>query len=290
MLKNEFIEVSISYRNKGHYEKLGYSPILNQNLKIKVEDLSSGSHVKVVAVCEICADEKKLMYCKYIDNKKRHGFYSCRKCSRQKAAMTSLERYGVENYAMTDEHRDRVEKTNLEKYGYKTNLQSPEYKKMIKKKLIEKYGEEDWFRIRNGKGSRKKSFELNDHVKSLKKNEIELSEERYSETPFYDDYLEYRKVCRRLTRQKSKKLFERWDGYDYYDGQYIRKYMNLPHNDVNYPTIDHKISVYHGYVNSVSPELICSDENLCITKRKINSLKCAETEESFIQTFSDNTQ
>ena len=34
-----------------------------------------------------------------------------------------------------------------------------------------------------------------------------------------------------------------------------------------------KISVYYGFKNNISPEELCKLDNLCITKRGINSSK-----------------
>ena len=58
--------------------------------------------------------------------------------------------------------------------------------------------------------------------------------------------------------------------------------FKLDHNDPNYPTIDHKISVYYGFKNSIDPNIIGSIDNLCITKRSINSSKRHLIEEEFI--------
>ena len=147
MIKNDKIEVFISYRNKTHYLKLGYSPIINENLEIYTKHLPTSSHVKVDVICSICNCESNLRYDKYILNVKRHGFYGCKKCSRQKAAMTSIDRYGVDNYSKTNEWKEKVENTNLKKFGYKTNLLSPIYIDKIKNILKEKYGTENFYNI-----------------------------------------------------------------------------------------------------------------------------------------------
>lgn len=102
MIKDKKIKVSISYRNINHYVKLGYRPSLGTELEIKTEGLPSSSHTKVDVICNICSKETTLMYCKYIENKKRLGFYGCKSCSSQKAVITSLEKYGVDNYSKTD--------------------------------------------------------------------------------------------------------------------------------------------------------------------------------------------
>ena len=113
MIKNEFIEVNISYRNITHYLKLGYIPVLNKSLKINIHDLPIVSHVKIEVICEICSKENKIMYCKYIDNKNRHGYYGCRKCSRQKAMMTCIDLYGVDSYNKTYECKEKIERKCL---------------------------------------------------------------------------------------------------------------------------------------------------------------------------------
>ncbi len=138
MIKQDKIKINISYRNITHYLKLGYNAMLNDVLEIDTTHLPFVSHVKIDVICQICNLENKIMYCKYLNNKERHGFYGCRKCSRQKAALTSIDKYGVDNYSKTDEFKRRVEETNLSKYGYKTNLISPEYKESFKKILKDK--------------------------------------------------------------------------------------------------------------------------------------------------------
>jgi len=100
----------------------------------------------------------------------------------------------------------------------------------------------------------------------------------------YDDseWHKYKLKVQQLTKKEMKKLFEQWDGYDYYDGEYIKDYDK---NDFkNYRTIDHKISISYGYNNNISPEIIGNKDNLCITKSYLNSMKSAKTtEKEFIE-------
>lgn len=72
MLKYEKINISISYRNITHYRKLGYNPILNEDLEIKTTDLPSSSHVKVDVICTLCNKDNNISYHKYIENITRH--------------------------------------------------------------------------------------------------------------------------------------------------------------------------------------------------------------------------
>ena len=89
-----------------------------------------------------------------------------------------------------------------------------------------------------------------------------------------DDFKKYRKLVNRLTMRFKKSLFDNWNGFDFYDNEYIKKNLTtIKSNDMNYPTIDHKISLFEGFNKNIPPYIIGGIENLCITKRKINLLK-----------------
>lgn len=280
MLVDEKILVNISYRNITHYRKLGYSPILNKNLEIFTVELPSSSHEVVSVKCELCNTERDLMYCKYIENKKRMGFYGCKSCSRNKAALTSLDKYGVDNYRKTEECRIRIEKTNMSKFGYKTNLLNPEYQIEIKKILKEKYNKENFYEINRFSKNNSKKFEINEMIYSLIRD-LSLIEEKYNNVIFNEDYFKYRRECRRLTNKSVELLLINWNGIDYYDGEYIKENFNLDSNHPNYPTIDHKISIYQGFINKIDINFVSSIENICITKRSINSSKRDKSESEF---------
>lgn len=91
----------------------------------------------------------------------------------------------------------------------------------------------------------------------------------------------YEKAVNKETYKFKKKLFSIWDGYDFYDGEYIAG--NFNHKVIGLrPSIDHKISIFYGFKNNISIEIIGNLDNLCITKRNINSSKCYKTENEFL--------
>jgi len=87
------------------------------------------------------------------------------------------------------------------------------------------------------------------------------------------EYELYRKEVTYWSKKHIKIIKETWDGYDYYDNEFIGDNWNLDYNDSNYPTVDHKYSILRGYLDNISAEKIGSIENLCITKRQINISK-----------------
>ena len=100
---------------------------------------------------------------------------------------------------------------------------------------------------------------------------------------FFDkiEFALYSKKVKSLTKSNKKLLYEKWNGYDYYDGEFIKGYQSLSHTHRFYPTIDHKISVWFGFHNGIPAEEISDLSNLCITKRYINSTKSKMIEEKF---------
>jgi hypothetical protein len=108
--------------------------------------------------------------------------------------------------------------------------------------------------------------------KTKKLFNIERSEDRHQNIDNISFRL-YKNEVRRLTKRNSKLLFDNWNGCDYYDDEYIKDNLSSTHTSDGYPTIDHKTSVYHGFKNNILASEIADINNLCITKRSINSSK-----------------
>ena len=65
------------------------------------------------------------------------------------------------------------------------------------------------------------------------------------------EFLKYSRNVRKLTLKLKTKLYDAWNGYDYYDNKYILENINLDSGDKNYPTIDHKKSVFYCFNNNM---------------------------------------
>lgn len=189
MIKENFIDIHISYRNITYYKNLGYSPEIDQIITIKPEHLAPVSHQKITAVCELCGNETVLRYYKYLENKNRHNFYSCKKCSNIKREKTSLQKFGVTNYAKTEECKEKISKNNMQKYGVKTTLLEKSTKEKIDKKIYELYGVKNILSSKEIKEKSKKTM--------LKK----YGSEHYSKTLDF-----YNKTYNRWEKDALKKL------------------------------------------------------------------------------------
>ena len=192
----------------------------------------------------------------------------CNVCKKQKnITYKNYMKYIKNNniYTCCKCNNGKREKTNMEKYGVR-NISKSEYSKQKQKQTnLLLYGHEYY-------------FQSDEFKNKLRKKLIEKGYKIYN-----DDYSNYCKTCESLTSKNKKELFEKWDGYDYYDNEYIKDNFKLNGNHKNYPTIDHKISQLYGFLNNIPPNDISKLENLCITKRYINSQKHSKTEDQFMK-------
>ena len=177
--------------------------------------------------------------------------------------------------------KDKIKKTNLEKYGISCALLSPDIKKKTKEKSLKLYGVEIPCTSLDSKKKRKQtnlekygSENIFQSIEFKKKMKIYKSENNLTIPPELDnEWNIYKNDVRRFTRMFKEELYNNWNGFDFYDNEFIQKYLTLHHNDKKYPTIDHKISIFDGFNKGIPADIIGDIKNLSITKRTINSSK-----------------
>lgn len=143
MLKpNQMVTVKWGTRNKNRLVSLGYKfTHIGDEVSVKAEDLSYGSPVKIIYICDYCREE---VTTKFMIYKRGHEFCkkdACKKCAHLKSRDAFMEKYGVTNPLQVKEFNDKQKETCLKKYGVEYALQN---KGLLKKKdntCIERYGE-----------------------------------------------------------------------------------------------------------------------------------------------------
>jgi hypothetical protein len=207
---------------------------------------------------------------------------------REKSKKTCIEKYGVESYSKTLQFKNdisinkdlillKIKDTLMIKYGvnWVSKINFVKLKKIENKEnidnlristCIERYGVDNVIKVKDIKDKRKNTMISNGLV--IPDNLL-------------DEWQLYKRKVKSVTRTNKKILYENWDGTDYYDSELIRGYLSYTHTHRFYPTIDHKISLYFGFNNGIDPNEIGSLENLCITKRFINSAKGKLIETNF---------
>jgi hypothetical protein len=143
MILKKKTEIKTSKKNEIWLKSKGYEFITGEIIDIKTEDINPGSHLEIDVKCDVCDNEKKLSFQKYIKNINNGGFYACcSKCSQEKVKKTSKEKFGSEYYMQTDEYKQRHKETCLEKYGVEHHTQNILVKDKQKETMLERYGVE----------------------------------------------------------------------------------------------------------------------------------------------------
>ena len=233
-----------------------------------------------------------------------------------KGKKTKLDKYGDENY----NNRESAFKTNEIRYGSYSQMKNSDVVKLGKLTKELRYGNSNYNNIDKIKEFWKNVDDdyMKEFVNKIKySKDMKYGDENYNNSnKMYNTKLErygfyytntektyntkvengiiktgdvlkewqlYKNSVKSFTRKNKKSLYENWDGYDYYDDEFIKGYLSNSHTHRFYPTMDHQISVFYGFKNSIDPNFIGSIENLCITKRFINSTKSKMTEEDFLK-------
>jgi len=285
MIITKVTQMRINKKNINHFTELGYEVNLKDVICIDPTELSKGSNVRIDVSCDRCGLERNIKYQSYIFNIERSldgKTYTCDRCSHEKIRETNIKKYGTEYYSKTKDFINKIKKTSMERFGLEHFSKTEDYIKNRTKTNMEKYGVENPFQLTDLiKSSMMDKYGV-DHPskikdlipnRELKRRKTKEKNGNWVKIDDLKDWNIYKNRVRTLTSRNKKELFENWDGKDYYDGEYIETYSNLNHNDPKYPTIDHRISIYHGFVNKIEPELISDISNLVITKRILNIKK-----------------
>jgi hypothetical protein len=154
MIIDEFINVKINSTNFKWYFEKGYGPFhKNDIIRIKINDLSVGSAVKIRVKCDICEKEMNMRYQYYLQRLKNKGYYVCFGCKEIKSKITNVERYGCEYGLQSKEIQNKSKDTCMKKYGVdniskvdyikesrKDNFKNINFKNKSKDTWMEKYG------------------------------------------------------------------------------------------------------------------------------------------------------
>jgi len=304
ILTKEIIKIVTQY-NFRIFKNYGFK--IGDEAIVPIEKWNRSSHEKVEVMCDICNSKKVIPYREYMNSFEKYNIYSCSsKCSQfknkitkkekygdenynnhQKCKNTCLEKYGVDNIFKDDLIKINIDKTKREKYG--SNFELIVFK--LRDVIYEKYGVDN---ISKYDDVKKKKIETSirnfgvTHPAKSDKVKNQVREKMINDGKWFKidskEYLVYENLVKSETKKNLK--FINWDGRDYYDGEFIFDNFNLNYNHPDYPTIDHKKSIRFGFENNIDYKIIGAIENLCYTKRRINSKKNKQNEKDFMKNFS----
>lgn len=221
---------------------------------------------------------------------------------KNKSKNTLISKYGVDSFSKTNEFKvklidinnnrtseqkqrilEKISNTVLDKFGTKHYFLSDDYKKKSKETFLLKYGNEIYANTENFKTKIKESMIINlgvDNPFKSDKVKAKIITTKILKGIINDytkiDKVTFKNYCRKidiLTKRNKIELLNNWDGTDFYDGADISKNFKLSNKHKNYPTIDHKISKFEGFIKKLTTENMSNIDNLCITTRSNNSKK-----------------
>jgi hypothetical protein len=189
MILNDFIEIKITKKNIDHFINFYKNIKLKDIIKVKPEQLQSGSNTRIDTKCEICGIERNIKYQAYyknINSCEDYPIYTCDKCSHVKIKSYNRKKWGVDYFSQTSDYTDKFKKTMKEKWGVEYAQQSDIIREKTKKTNLEKFGVENpffdndmiksKFKEKWGVDHPSKLKEINDKIKSTKeKNNTSLS-------------------------------------------------------------------------------------------------------------------
>ena len=163
------VEVKLWGSNIKHYNNLGYKGKNGDIITVKVEDLTKGSSIKILAKCDFCGEEKWVRYKDYLKCAE-NNIYSCINCrflkkprekkqvvkpnilnselshderkeiANKKRIETCLKKYGVPYALQSKVVRDKRNKTMMEKYNTIIPCQLEEFKQKKNETMMNRYG------------------------------------------------------------------------------------------------------------------------------------------------------
>ena len=292
MLLSKSVYIKAGAKNFNYFKNLGYDVKSSKELfEVNIEHLTSGSHTLVDVSCDYCGENLNVPYKRYIKYTEVCDKYSCSKieCSNQKIKDVCLVKYGVENPFQAEFVKEKSKKTLNEKYGVNHQMEIQEVKDKIKKTCLERYGVEhssksDEIKKRTIENTIMKygvEYTLKLPGEQLRRKITRIKNGNQIPDNMLTEYELYRRQVDNISDRLKIELLKTWNGYDYYDNEYIKDYFILKSNDKRYPTLDHKTSVIYGFLNNISVNDISSLNNLCFTKNKLNAQKGRLNEDQY---------
>ena len=145
LVPNQTFLVKINSNNLEHYKSRGYECNKSDEIIVRAEDLTKGSHQKVKIQCNGCGEESEVEYRQYLKSNHDGKTYCCKCKHKYVTSKTNMERYGCKCPSQNEEIKKKVKSTNLKRYGCEYASSSSEIRKKIVSTNLEKYGVENVF-------------------------------------------------------------------------------------------------------------------------------------------------
>lgn len=294
MIITEFLTIKVHSKTLNHYISKGYDAKVNQNLIVKISDLTTGSTFKIECMCDNpeCIDKKVkiLAYKDYYNATKNNNHYYCTKCSYIKAHKTCIDRYG-DLYTRTDECKEKTKVISIEKFGIDNYAKTEQFKSDFKSYSQQRYGTDNPFQSEEVKEIIKNRHLENLGVEYPTQNKevflkgVETLKQNYNvSTPLKSDIIVKRAYQTKYDRY-GKSLRRKYNKHIFGDTNYLKtrklrleantkiKYSNIHFSNASYEVlsyVDNKFTVKH----SVCDNTFIADKYLVYNRHLLNVEQC----------------
>lgn len=218
----------------------------------------------------------------------------------EKRRETCLKVFGVDNASKNPHCVEKANKTKKERgIPHKVSMlqkglwSDPIYRSVIVKKqkegVVSKYGVDNVAKVTAIYDRIKRSIEARFGVKNISQSDymrkIMVEKGLWISDTQKSSWELYLRNVRRITRKYVSHLFNAWKftgGLCYYTQIPLIDAAGNVIDKLHAPSVDHKVSIVHGFLNGVSAEIIGGVENLCICSLSVNSYKRGMTEKEYL--------
>lgn len=205
LVKNQYFEIKIMYRNINHFLSLGYNVKCGDVITIPAEHLSKQSNKKVKVICEYCGKITHTSYQSYSNIKSRGEKFPCSiKCAYNKNIETNLKKYGVKHTMQRKDVLEKSKRTVIEKYGTDNIAKTELFKEKYKNTMTTKYNVINGFMADEIKEKSKKTMKIKYGVEyNTQREEIKRKFLYGENNPSYvHGRANFRKTCFERDRNK----------------------------------------------------------------------------------------
>ena len=243
MLLTEKVKIKGNSSNLKQYKEKGYDLSINEIIEINTNDLANMSMCEVDVKCDICGDERKIMYKSYYRNIKKYGFYSCPKCITTKCKMTNMEHIGVEFPTQSKCVIEKRKENNIKKFGVDEPAKLKEICDKSKETKKERYGDENYNNIEKTKETKKERYDDENY-----------NNRKLSEKTCLDKYgSKYISSSLYMKEQKNKLYFDKYENIISINGSCVEFKCDKGHN--------YKISKQVLYGRKKHKTILCTECN-----------------------------
>lgn len=206
------------------------------------------------------------------------------KCAKENLKRELMDKFGVTNISQLQSVKDKKKSTCLEHFGQPHHMKNEKVKKNLQQVLIDRYGidnpskNQEFVKKRHQTIARR--YGKRSYAQTLTFRESQELIGKWVSIENKSDFELYRMMVWNETRKWKKALFSGWNGTCAYSQEKLTTDTN-EFNSKLYATIDHKVSVFHGFKNNIDPLIIGGLNNLCICSRSYNSMKAIMTDAQF---------